>query len=75
MGKKNIQPKQLDTLTPDHIRDLEGMQENCYNNLHRPMVIKCLGFKEDIWYVCSDCLDRYVKDHPEIKHLIVGFKR
>jgi len=67
--------KQKEEFTRENAADLEKLQQICYEKLHKPMVIKCIGFNEAIWYVCSDCLDRYVKDHPEIKHLLIGFKR
>jgi len=57
------------------MRELEELQANCYENLHRPMVVKAKGFKENIWYVCEECLDKYVEKHPELKKLIIAFKR
>lgn len=61
--------------TPEHQRDFDGMMEKCYQGLHKPMVVKVGEFRDKIWYICQDCLDAYMKDHPELKPLIVAFRR
>mgnify|MGYP001134309227 CR=1 FL=1 len=68
-------PPKEEPLAQEHKAAFEKLQENCYQNLHRPMVIKAIDDQEHIWYVCQECLDAYVKEHPEIKGKIIAFRR
>lgn len=60
---------------PEYQRDFERMQETCYEGLHRPNVVKIVGFSGAVYYVCRECLDKYMKDHDELKEVVVAFKR
>jgi len=69
-GKPDPQPE----LTPEEAQELDRMQENCFKKLHRPMVVKVEG-KEEIWYICEKCLDKWMKTHDHLKEIVVGFRR
>lgn len=75
IGLPSKQPKEESKLTDQHCRELRELQENCYKHLHRPCVVKARLYKEEIWYVCKKCLDKYMKKHEELKKEIIAFER
>lgn len=68
-------PPTLPTLTGEEKDELSKMQQNCFEHLHKPMVVKARGNPGEIWYVCEECLDRHVKENPKLKKILVGFRR
>lgn len=72
-GTKPQGPPQKE-ITGKERDELSRLSEGCYEGLHRPLVVKVDGV-EEIWYICQECLDRWVKDHPHLQEQITGFKR
>lgn len=68
-------PELLPEFTPEHRDAFERMSKNCYEHLHRPRVVKITNWGEDIFYICKECLDKYVKEHEELKKIVVSFGR
>jgi len=57
-------------------KDFEKMQENCYQKLHRPMLVK-VRTEELIYYICQECLDAYMAKtkNKKLKEMIMAFRR
>lgn len=68
-------PEPMAEFTPEHRDAFERMSKNCYEHLHRPRVVKILNWGEDIFYVCKECLDKYMEEHEELKKSVVSFGR
>lgn len=75
-AKLNLpEPEELPEFTAEHRRDFKKMEENCYKHLHKPRVVKITNWGEDIFYICKECLDKYMKEHEELKKTVVSFGR
>lgn len=68
-------PSDLPEFTPEHQDAFRNMQEQCYNSLHRPRVIKIMNWPDALYYVCQECLEAYLEKYPELKETVLSFGR
>lgn len=82
-AKRTQKPPKFPGLTPPdlpefeikHQKAFEEMQENCYKELHRPRVIKIRGWNDAIYYICEECLKKYLEKHKKLKEIVISFGR
>lgn len=70
-----LTPEDLPEFKPEHQAAFAEMQENCYKHLHRPRVIKIRGWNDAVYYVCQECLEKYLEKNEELKKIVVSFGR
>lgn len=66
-----ITPANLPKFSIENQQAFDRMQENCYKELHRPSKIQIRGWTDTLYYVCKECLEKYIKEHEEMKKLVV----
>jgi len=81
-AKRTKKPPKFPGLTPDKIPEFsikhqnafDGMQENCFNHLHKPSKIRIRGFQDTgLYYICQDCLEAYIKKNKKLKKIVIRF--
>ncbi len=67
-------PEKLPEFTMEDQLILKELQENCFKNWHRPRRIKIRGWRDSLFYICSECLEKFLEkeEKDDLKKLIVS---
>jgi len=74
-GNSPTPPEPLPNFTPENQDEFEKMQKHCYEKLHKPRVTKITNWGDKLYYICKECMDKYMKEHEELEPIIVSFGR
>ena len=59
---------------PEHKAQLEEISKGCEKGWHKPLRVKIMGIPDELFYVCKECLEKWLEEHEELKEVVLGIR-